>query len=78
VDNVLQVGGWDLGRRDVEREDFKGKVFKGEVFPVRRPVVGKSGDFLWDKEAAIRGKTLEDDFFKRELSCISIQCVLLT
>lgn len=33
LDNVLEVGGGDLGRGDVEREDLVGQVGKGEVLP---------------------------------------------
>lgn len=49
VDDVFEVGGWDLGRGDVAREDFVCKVLKGQVLPLRCPVIGQCGDFLRDE-----------------------------
>ena len=67
VDDVLQVGGGDLGRGDVAGEDLVCELLEGQVLPLGRPVLGKRGDLLGDEQAAIRGETLEDDFLEGEL-----------
>lgn len=71
VDDVLQVGGRDLGRGDVEGEDLESEVCEGEVLPLGRPVVGQRGDFFGDEEAAVGSETLEDDFLEGELCPVS-------
>jgi hypothetical protein len=67
VDDILQVGGGDLGRGDVAGEDLVCEFLEGHVLPLGRPVLGKSGDLLGDEQAAIRGKTLEDNLLEGEL-----------
>jgi hypothetical protein len=67
VDDVLQVGSGDLGRGDVAGEDLVCEFLEGQVLPLGRPVLGQCGDLLGDEQAAIRGKTLKDDFLKGEL-----------
>lgn len=61
---LLQVCGWYFGGRDIEGEDLVSKVFKGEVLPCGCPVAGEGGDFFGDKQTAIGGKALEDNFFE--------------
>lgn len=65
VDDVLEVGGGDLGRRDVQRQDLVGQIGEGEVLP-RLPVAGL-GDVLGDEQATVAGKALENDLFEGEL-----------
>jgi hypothetical protein len=73
-DNVLEVCGGYLSGRDVEGEDFVCEVFEGEVLPRRGPVAGKCGNLFGDKQPAVRGKALEDNFLEGELR-LSIVCI---
>lgn len=67
MDNVLQVGRWDLGGRDVAGKDLVCEVFEGQVLPLGRPVIGEGRDLLWDEETAVRGKTLQYNLLEGEL-----------
>lgn len=67
MNDVLQVGGWDLGGGDVAGEDLVCEVLKGQVLPLGRPVIGEGRDLLRNKETTVRGKTLEYDLLEREL-----------
>jgi hypothetical protein len=53
VDDVFEIGRWNLRGRDVEGEDFVCEVLEGQVLPFRRPVAGKGRNLLWDEEATV-------------------------
>lgn len=67
VDDVLQVGGGDLGGRDVAGEYLVCEVLKRQVLPLRRPVIGQGRDLLGDEETTIGSKTLQYDLLEGEL-----------
>ena len=67
VNDVLQVGGGDLGRGDVAGEDLVCELLEGQVLPLGRPVVRQGRDLLGNEETAVGGKTLQYDILEREL-----------
>lgn len=67
ADELLEVGGRDLGGRDVEREDGEGQLLERVVLPGRGPVGGQGGDLLGDEQAAIVGEALQDDILEGQL-----------
>jgi hypothetical protein len=70
VDDVFEIGRWNLRGRDVEGEDFVCEVLEGQVLPFRRPVAGKGRNLLWDEKAAVRGKTLQYNLLEGELETL--------
>jgi hypothetical protein len=62
----------DLFFGDVQGEDVEGKVLETQVSPFLLPVLWKRGDGFGNEEAAVGGKTFEDDGFEGEL-CLSSQ-----
>ena len=70
-DDLLEVGFGDLVARDVERENLKGKVLEGEIAPFGLPVGWQGRDLFWDEQAAVVGKTLQNDILEGKLGGFS-------
>lgn len=69
IDDSLEVFGGDLGRGDVERHDIVGELGERKVLPALP--IGRSRNLLWDVQAAIAGKALQDDVFEGKLVVVN-------
>lgn len=68
VDEGLEIGIWDFGRRDEETVDIEGELLEGEFAPFGFPILWKAWNSFGDKETSISSETLEDGGFEGELS----------
>lgn len=65
VDELLEIGSWDLVCRDEERVQLECELREGQLGPVLLPVLRQGGERLWDVQPAVLGESSEDSLGTR-------------